>query len=76
MADDILHGVLGGEAIYVGSVSSRMKQMVAKRIGLMTAGGVTISSFYKRNHTIHQYDWMITDEMQAQSGDCQLLSSC
>eukprot|EP00972_Heterocapsa_arctica_P007424 1085163-Heterocapsa_arctica.AAC.1 len=53
-----------------------MKQMVSKRIGLMTAGGVTRTSYYKPNHTIRQYDWMITDEKQAQSGDCQLLSSC
>eukprot|EP00972_Heterocapsa_arctica_P089175 13149277-Heterocapsa_arctica.AAC.1 len=36
----------------------------------MTAGGVTRSSVYKLNHTTRQYDWMITDEMQAQSGDC------
>eukprot|EP00972_Heterocapsa_arctica_P021394 3149472-Heterocapsa_arctica.AAC.2 len=57
-------------------MSSRMKRMVDKHIGLMIAGGVTRSSFYKRNHTLRQYDWMITDEMQAQSGDCQLLSSC
>eukprot|EP00972_Heterocapsa_arctica_P099603 14696036-Heterocapsa_arctica.AAC.1 len=42
----------------------------------MTAGGVTRTSYYRRNHTKGKYGWMITDEMQAQSGDCQLLSAC
>eukprot|EP00972_Heterocapsa_arctica_P084537 12453452-Heterocapsa_arctica.AAC.1 len=65
-----------GDSIDVGPISSSIKQMLGKRIGLMTAGGVTRSSYHKRNHALHQYDWLITDEMQAQSGDCQLISSC